>query len=115
MNDFTCSPTCIYTNVKLSLTDFSGGLELVGTNHSRIVPFAKIGMGYGRGSGSVAVSGFSVSASTGSAAIAFGGGIRAYISHHFGVAADVTALHFVGNEGGGTTMVSTVGVFVQSK
>jgi predicted Zn-dependent protease len=72
-------------------------------------------MAYGRGTGSAAVSGLSVSASTGTSAIAFGGGIRAYLSRHVGISADVMGLRFVGNQGDGTTAVSTVGVFVQSK
>lgn len=115
VNDATCSPACVYTDVKLSFTDFAGGLEVVGTNRSRIVPFAQVGVGYGRGTGSVAFSGFSLSASTGTTAIAFGGGIRAYLSHHVGISVDVMGLRLVGNEGGGTVGVSRLGVFVQSK
>ena len=108
---YTCYQGCIYGSVKSNLVDAAGGLEVVGNNHSRFVPYAKIGMGYGRATGSA----FGYSASAGAPAIAFGVGLHAYVRRHFGIEAQVLTLHYVGSNGGGTTAVSTFGVFLQSK
>ena len=93
----------------------AGGAEVVTTNRSRFVPYAKIGMGYGRATGSATVDGFNANASSGSAAVVFGGGVRVYLYRHFGLVGDVLGFHFVGDHGGGTTVFSTIGIFVQSK
>jgi hypothetical protein len=103
--------SCLSVNAKASLVHAAGGIEVIGSNHSRVVPFGKFGMGYGHASGSV----MGFGASNGAPAIAFGGGVRAYINTHFGFQAQVLGLHYVGNHGGGTTGVSTFGVFAQSK
>lgn len=60
-------------------------MELVGSNHSPFVPYAKFGMGYGRASGSV----LGFGASMGAPAIAAGAGLRAYLNHHVGIEAQV--------------------------
>lgn len=95
------------------ITFFSGGLEVVGTNHSRIVPFGRIGFGYGLGVASASVAGFSASVSQGAPAISFGGGVRTYITKHFGFTAGVQAYRTVGNYGGNSFIMPVGGVFGQ--
>lgn len=97
------------------LTYFAGGLELVATNRSRIVPYARFGAGYGRGVVSVSADNTTLDVSQGSVAVAFGGGVRAYIGRHFGITAGVQILHFVGSAGGNTVYMPTAGLFAQSK
>jgi hypothetical protein len=106
---------CASATAKASAIQVGGGLEVVGTNHSRFVPYGKIGMGYVRGYGSASSSGYSYSASAGAPAIVFGGGFRAYVNHHFGIDTQFTGLRTVGNYGGGTTGIGTVGICLQSK
>ena len=105
---------CASANAKASMVQGGGGLEVVATNQSRFVPYGKIGMGYVRGIGSASSGGYSYGTSAGAPAILGGGGFRAYLNGHFGIDIQVTGLRTVGNNGGGTTGVVTVGVFVQS-
>src|ERR1022692_3977233 len=97
------------------LTYVAGGVELIATNRSRVVPYARVGAGYGRGVVSFSGSSLNVDVSQGSPALDFGGGIRAYVTRHFGISAGAQVLHFVGSSGGGTVVMPTAGVFAQSK
>lgn len=110
---------CTYgacASVGVHFYDVSGGLEIVGTNHSRIVPYAKVGFGYVDAQASAKVNGFTAgSGSAGAPAPRLGGGVRAYLNHHIAIDAQVTALRTVGNNGGATIIAPTVGVFFQSR
>jgi hypothetical protein len=97
-----------------NLTYFAGGLEIVGPTWSRFVPYARVGAGYGRGEGSVSLNGNGTEEVSGeSVALAFGGGVRMYLTRHFGISAGVQVLDFV--SGGGTVFMPTASVFAQSK
>lgn len=103
-------------SVGVHMYNVSGGLEVVGTNHSRIVPYARIGFGYVDARASASVNGFTAaSAAAGAPAARFGGGVRAYLNHHIAVDAQLTALRTFSNGGGATIIAPTVGVFFQSK
>ena len=110
---------CASASAKVNYYELGGGLEVVGTNHSRVVPYGKFGAAYvgATAKGYVVSGGYSASGSgyASAPAILFGGGVRAYINHHFGLDAGVTALRTVGNYGGSTILAPTVGVFFQSK
>jgi hypothetical protein len=54
-----------------------------------------------------------VKVSGGAGALAFGGGVRIYLTRHFGISAGVQVLDFV--SGGGTVIMPTAGLFAQSK
>jgi len=103
-------PVCFCGGNRPDLVNIAAGLELVGSNHSHFVPYAKIGPGFGH-----ADHGFSDYVGTSAAAIAFGGGLRVYIKKNFGIQAQALAQHYIGGSGGGTTMLPTFGVFLQSR
>ena len=105
---------CISGDVKASAIVFSGGLEVVGTNRSRVVPYAKVGMGYGREWASIFGVGF-FGDSIRAPAIAFGGSVHIYITQHFGIESQVLGYRFFHNGGGSTAIIPTFGVFAQSK
>jgi hypothetical protein len=100
-----------------------GGVEVVGSNHTRFVPYGRIGMAYWHASGSAAIgatngnllllaAGWGTSSSP---AILFGGGVKVYITHHFGIDGGVMAARTVGNNGGLTVVAPMGGIFFQSK
>ena len=111
--DTYCSQGCISGSV--NELQFLGGFEAVGSNHSRVVPFGRVGGGLVRGIGTVSGYGVTISASVNVPAVAFGGGFRVYANKHFGFVMDVSVLRTVGNYGGGWLVVPTAGLFAQSR
>jgi hypothetical protein len=105
------SGTLLGSSVSAGILHVAGGLEVTGTNHSRFVPFGKVGMGYGHASGGVP----GITVSVNAPAVAFGGGVRAYVNHHFGIETQVLAMRTFKNGSGATLIVPTFGVFLQSK
>jgi hypothetical protein len=109
---------CQAEAVKANFYNAAAGFEVMGTNHSRFVPYAKIGAGYLDGVGtSYSISGpysLTASDSTGSLVARFGGGLRTYLTHHVGIDIQVNALQRLGS-GGGTMVGPTVGLFFQTK
>jgi hypothetical protein len=85
------------------------GLEMIGTNHSRLVPYGKFGTGYAHSWASAA--GFGALA--GDPAILFGDGLKTYITRHLGIDTQFTVDRTVGNNGGTWTEAITVGFFGQ--
>lgn len=85
----------------------AGGLEVVGTNRSRVVPYANLGAAYT----SVSYGPFSWSAP----GVAFGGGVRVYVRHSAGFTSGLMAVRVLGNSGGYTTFVPVFGFFGQSR
>jgi hypothetical protein len=109
---------CASASARLNYYELGGGLEVVGTNRSRFVPYGKFGAAYVGASAAVNVRGVVGYRGTGYAsapAALAGGGLRAYINHHVGINTQVSFLRTLGNYGGSTIIVPTVGVFFQSK
>jgi hypothetical protein len=110
---------CAYASGKVNYYQVGGGLEIVGTNRSRFVPYGKFGGALVGAAATVSVNDgrFSGSASESASApaILVAGGVRSYINRHWGIDAQVTGLRTVGGNGGSTIVAPTVGVFFQSK
>jgi hypothetical protein len=109
---------CASASATLNYYQLGGGLEVVGTNHSRFVPYGKIGAAYVGAGARVNLSGVYSGSGSGYAsapAAVAGGGLRAYINHHVGIDTQVSFLRTLGNYGGSTIIAPTVGVFFQSK
>jgi len=108
---------CANARASANIIHVVGGFEVIGTNRSRFVPFGRVGFGYGRGavSGSVstAYGGVSATVSQGTPDVAFGGGLRTYLTRHFGISAGWDAYRTVGNNGGNTFFMPVGGVFAQ--
>ncbi len=103
---------CFCGGVKPNLVNVAVGVEVVGRSRSRFVPYAKVGPGYGySANGRFGSQSFDDYAP----AIALGGGLRGYIKKRFGIEAQVLVLRYVGGNGGGVTVIPTLGVFAQSK
>ncbi|HEY6272634.1 MAG TPA: hypothetical protein VIX19_11665 [Terriglobales bacterium] len=83
----------------------------MGTNHSRVVPYVKFGMGYME----ALVSAGGETGHEGAPTLVAGAGLRTYLSHHVGIDAGAMVMHNIGNNGGGTAIVPAVGFFFQSK
>jgi hypothetical protein len=111
--------SCASASGKVNYYQVGGGLEVVGTNRSRVVPYGKFGAAYVGASARVSVSGgpiyVSGSGSASAPAVLVAGGVRTYINRHWGIDTQVTGLRTVGRNGGSTIVAPTVGVFFQSK
>jgi hypothetical protein len=99
-----CPYRCAVISYRANLYEAGGGVEVVGTNHSHFVPYAKVGMAYTW-----------VGGGSGDPAILAAGGLRSYITHHVGIDAQFTVVHVLSRYGDGTYIAPTVGVFFQSK
>lgn len=110
---------CANAKVRADYADVGGGVEVIGTNHTRFVPYGKFGVGYmlARASASAAVPGYvyyGASDSVNSPTLIYGGGLKVYVNHHFGVSGGFTSYTSLGSVHG-TAIAPTVGVFFQSK
>lgn len=109
---------CASYNVRSNFYSFGGGMEVIGSNRSRVVPYGKFGLAYAYGTDSADVSGVitgTIRDGAGAPAILTGGGVRTYITHNVGINTHVSVLRTVGNYGGAWIFAPTVGVFFQSK
>jgi hypothetical protein len=109
---------CAGVSANANIIHVAAGLEAVGSNRSRVVPYGRVGWGYGRGAASTSVNILNqgwvgASISQGAPAIAFGGGIRTYLTEHFGLSGGLDAYRTVGNYGGNTFLMPVGGVFAQ--
>lgn len=109
---------CVSAGLSEHFYSVGGGLEVVGTNRSRFVPYGRIGAAYASVAQRARVSGL-VGGSYGDTysapAVVAGGGLKTYITHRIGIDTKLTVLRTVGNNGGGTAIAPTVGVFFQTK
>lgn len=97
-----------------------GGVEVVGTNHTRFVPYFRGGMAYSRvnAAAAVAVGNSFVAgwAQANAPAVLLGGGVKVYLNHHVGIDGGFSVLRSLNsNVSNLTTVAPTVGVFFQSK
>jgi hypothetical protein len=100
---------CLYTScatVAAHLVNVTGGLEVMSALYRRVVPFGRFGGGYMRGS--------TYGSSAGAGVLSFGGGVRTYVTKHFGLTAGLQVFHGV-HGGGSFIYLPTVGLFGQSK
>jgi hypothetical protein len=86
----------------------NGGVMVTGNNRSRIIPFARVGMGYER------TTAFGYGVHLNRALVSYAGGFDAYITKHFGMETQIrggTTLGYYGSSG------ATIGfgVFYRSK
>jgi hypothetical protein len=92
-----------------------GGIMVTANNHSRIVPYGRVGMDYGKVSQSVTVGRVTVSSHLHASAVRYGGGIDAYATRNFGVEVQVADLYTVGRYGGTNATGIIFGVFYRTR
>jgi len=114
---------CATARGSANLYDLGAGVEVVGSNRSRFVPYGRLGVAYTHGSESASITAggygyggyYSYSYSTSAPAIVTGGGLKTYITHRLSLDTQLSLLRTVGQNGGGWVIAPTVGVSFQSK
>jgi len=115
----SCYRGCVSVSRKDNLYTLGAGLQVMASNRSRLVPYARVGMGYLHGTESVSIGGGIVSGyasdTSGAPALMAGGGLRTYLGRNFGLDVRVMGVRTIGYNGGGTAVTPSVGVFFQSR